>query len=78
MKADITEPREYAVQSKASGELGVGRPVVFVRQVPGDEISLAIISEIDGWLIEAPQATKLSFYLNRDGFGALMDILGEL
>lgn len=78
MKADIAEPKEYAVQSKRTGELGVGRPVIFVRQVPKDKISVEIISEIDGWLVEVPQATKLSFYLNRDGFGALMDVLGEL
>jgi len=78
-----TVAKEYAVQSKRSGELAVGRPVIFGCQLAEGQISFSMTSHIDGWLIdgwliEAPQAMKLSFFLTVDGFECLMENLGEL
>jgi len=78
MKVEQTEGRkEYVVQSKRSGELAVGRPVFFGSLSEG-RVTVNFFSEIDGWLIEAPQATPTPFYLNPKGFKKMMDVLGEL
>lgn len=80
MKIDAVqlEPKEYVTQSRVSGELTVGRPVLFTSNLPKNQIAVACFSEVDGWLIEAPQATKMNFFLNPEGFEHLMEVLGEL